>query len=162
MQFPTGKSLGTLIDSFTSGAPECGATLYNVSTSHERAGRSVADLVEDASQLLVSLSPLEVRGELSDGAVLVDIREEDELRVVGWIPDSVWAPRGMLEFWADPADPRHRVEFDPLRRLILYCSTGERSALAASALRALGYRDICRLSGGIEAWKRQGLPVEAP
>ncbi len=122
----------------------------------------MAELVEDASQLLVSLSPQEVRVELSYGAVLVDIREEDELRVVGWIPDSVWAPRGMLEFWADPADPRHRVEFDPLRRLILYCSTGERSALAASALRTLGYRDLSRLSGGMEAWKREGLPVETP
>ena len=162
MQFLTGKSLVTRVDSLPSGPPVPGVTLTLVSTSHERAGRSVAELVEEAGQRLVSLSPQEVLSDLADGAVLVDIREEDELRVVGWIPDSVWAPRGMLEFWADPADPRHRVEFDPLRRLILYCSTGERSALAASALRALGYRDICRLSGGIEAWKRQGLPVEAP
>ncbi|HEX6945964.1 MAG TPA: rhodanese-like domain-containing protein [Acidimicrobiia bacterium] len=133
-----------------------------VSTGEERAGRTAAELVEDASRHLVSLSPQEVRGELSDGAVLVDVREEDELRVSGWIPDSVWAPRGMLEFWADPADHRHRVEFDHRRRLILYCSSGERSALAASTLWTLGYRDLGHLSGGIEAWKREGLPVEKP
>lgn len=133
-----------------------------MSTSFETPGRTVAELVADASRLLVSLAPQEVSVELAGGAVLIDIREEDELRIVGWVPDSVWAPRGMLEFWADPSDRRHRVEFDPHRRLILYCSTGERSALAAATLRALGYRDVCLLSGGIEAWKRDGLPVETP
>ena len=55
-------------------------SLTLVSTSHERAGRSVAELVEEAARRLVSLPPREVRFELADGAVLVDIREEDELR----------------------------------------------------------------------------------
>jgi rhodanese-related sulfurtransferase len=133
-----------------------------MSTGQERPKRSAADMVADALRRLVSLSPRKVSDELIGGTLVVDLREEDELHVVGWIRDSVWAPRGMLEFWADPSDQRHRIEFDPERRLILYCSTGERSAMAAATLRSLGYRDVRVLNGGIEAWKREGLPVEMP
>ncbi|HEX6287287.1 MAG TPA: rhodanese-like domain-containing protein, partial [Acidimicrobiia bacterium] len=121
-----------------------------------------AELVAEALRRLVSLTPQEVSEELAGGTLVVDLREEEELHVVGWIRDSVWAPRGMLEFWADPLDRRHRVEFHPERRLILCCSTGERSALAAATLRTMGYRDVGVLDGGIEAWKQEGLPVEMP
>ncbi|MEX0795190.1 MAG: rhodanese-like domain-containing protein [Acidimicrobiia bacterium] len=133
-----------------------------MSTEQGRLKQTAADLVADALRHLVSLTPQEVSDELLEGAVLVDVREEDELHVGGWVGDSVWAPRGMLEFWADPSDRRHRIEFDPDRRLILYCSTGERSAIAAATLRSMGYRDVCLLDGGIEAWKREGRPVEMP
>lgn len=133
-----------------------------MSTEQRRPQRTAADLVAAALRSLVSVAPLEVGIELTRGTLVVDLREEDELHVGGWIRDSVWAPRGMLEFWADPSDRRHRIEFDPDRRLILYCSTGERSAMAAATLRSMGYRDVRVLDGGIEAWKREGLPVELP
>jgi rhodanese-related sulfurtransferase len=133
-----------------------------MSTEHGRLKHTAAELVADSLRRLVSLTPEEVGDEMLEGVVLVDVREEDELYVGGWIRDSVWAPRGMLEFWADPSDRRHRIEFDPDRRLILYCSTGERSAIAAATLRSMGYRDVCLLDGGIEAWKREGRPVEMP
>lgn len=133
-----------------------------MSTEQRRPQRTAADLVAAALRSLVSVAPLEVGIELTRGTLVVDLREEDELHVGGWIRDSVWAPRGMLEFWADPSDRRHRIEFDPDRRLILYCSTGERSAMAAATLRSMGYRDVRVLDGGIEAWKREGLPVEVP
>ncbi len=133
-----------------------------MSTEQRRTQRTAADLVAAALRSLVSVAPLEVGIELTRGTLVVDLREEDELHVGGWIRDSVWAPRGMLEFWADPSDRRHRIEFDPDRRLILYCSTGERSAMAAATLRSMGYRDVRVLDGGIEAWKREGLPVEVP
>lgn len=133
-----------------------------MSTGQGRLHRTAADLVADALRRLVSLTPLEVSEELIGGTLVVDLREEDELHVGGWVRDSVWAPRGMLEFWADPSDRRHRIEFDPERRLILYCSTGERSAIAAATLRSMGYRDVRVLDGGIEAWKQEGLPVEMP
>ncbi len=133
-----------------------------MSTEQRRTQRTAADLVAAALRSLVSVAPLEVGIELTRGTLVVDLREEDELHVGGWIRDSVWAPRGMLEFWADPSDRRHRIEFDPDRRLILYCSTGERSAMAAATLRSMGYRDVRVLDGGIEAWKREGLPVAVP
>ena len=133
-----------------------------MSKGQARVRRTAADLVAEALKRLVGTTPQETSEELSRGTLVVDLREEDELHVMGWIRDSVWAPRGMLEFWADPSDQRHRIEFDPERRLILYCSTGERSAMAAATLRSLGYRDVRVLIGGIEAWNRQGLPVEMP
>lgn len=133
-----------------------------MSTGQRRLERTAADLVAESLRRLVSLAPLEVSRALVGGTLVVDLREEDELHVTGWIRDSVWAPRGMLEFWADPSDRRHRIEFDPERRLILYCSTGERSAMAAATLRSMGYRDVRVLEGGIEAWKKDGLPVEMP
>lgn len=129
--------------------------------AHMPLRHSAADLVADALLCVDGLTPQEVADRMSQGALLVDVREEDELRVVGWVRDSVWAPRGMLEFWADPSDRRHRSEFDPERLLILYCSTGERSALAGAVLRWMGYRDVYVLYGGIEAWKREGLPLES-
>lgn len=133
-----------------------------MSTGQQRLRRTAADLVSEALKSLVSATPREMSEELNRGTLVVDLREEDELQVMGWVRDSVWAPRGMLEFWADPTDRRHRIEFDPERRLILYCSTGERSAMAAATLRTMGYRDVRVLDGGLEAWKRKGLPVELP
>jgi rhodanese-related sulfurtransferase len=133
-----------------------------MSTGPKRLERTAADLVAEALEALVRATPQEVSEELTGGTLVVDLREEDELHVAGWVRDSVWAPRGMLEFWADPSDRRHRIEFDPERRLILYCSTGERSAMAAATLQSMGYRDVRVLDGGIEAWKRGGLPVEMP
>ncbi len=92
-------------------------------------------------------------------ATLVDLREPDEVRREGAIPDAVQAPRGMLEFWADPASPYHRDEFDPSAPTILYCASGGRSALAALTLQGLGYADVSHLDGGPAAWKEQGRPV---
>ena len=98
---------------------------------------------------------------MEEGSVtLVDIREDDERAQNGAIPNSVRAPRGMLEVWADPSSPYHREEFDPVRRLILYCASGGRSALAADTLQRMGYENVCHLDGGFKAWKEQGHPVE--
>ncbi len=119
-------------------------------------------MVAGARQRIDNLTPAEVATELDDGAVLIDLREEDELRAQGWIPDSVWAPRGMLEFWADSESRHHRAEFDPDRRVILYCSWGGRSALAAETLLQMGYRAVAHLDGGLRAWKESGRPVERP
>ena len=68
----------------------------------------------------------------------------------------------MLEFYADPASPYHRAEFDPSRRVIVHCASGGRSALAADTLQQMGYRRVAHLDGGIKAWKEQGQPTEAP
>lgn len=118
-------------------------------------------MVLRARQLIDSLDPGELEIELSDELVLIDIREEDEIRAHGRIPDSVWAPRGMLEFWADPTSPHHREEFDPEARVVLYCASGSRSALAGETLLRLGYRSVGHLDGGLKAWMESGRSVEA-
>jgi rhodanese-related sulfurtransferase len=119
-------------------------------------------MVATARRKVESVSVGAIEAELAAGAVLVDVREEDELRVEGWIAESVWAPRGMLEFWADPASPHHRFEFQRERRIVLYCAWGSRSALAADTLRRMGYRRVAHLDGGLRAWKEAGQPLMRP
>lgn len=122
--------------------------------------KSVMDLVAAAKQRVTNLTPEEVAAEMEGGDVLlVDLREPAELEQ-GRIPQATHAPRGMLEFYADPSSPYHRPEFAPERRTILYCASGGRSALAADALQQLGYSNIAHLDGGLKAWRESGLPVE--
>ena len=121
---------------------------------------SVKELVAQAKSQIRNLSVAEFAIEIDDDQVtLVDIRESDEVGREGVIPGAILAPRGMLEFWADPGSPYHRVEFDPSRRTLLYCASGGRSALGVQALQALGYTDVAHLDGGLKAWKEQGRPV---
>ncbi len=121
---------------------------------------SVHELVGRAKSQIRNLSVDEFASALETEAVtLIDIREPDEVERDGAIPGAVRAPRGMLEFWADPASSYHRPQFDTARCTLLYCDSGDRSALAVQALAALGYTDIAHLDGGIEAWKEHGRPV---
>lgn len=121
---------------------------------------TVKDLVSEAKQQIRNLTVDEVAVALdTDDVTLVDIREADEVRRDGQIPGAVLAPRGMLEFWADPSSPYHRAEFTPDRRTILYCASSGRSALAVRALQGLGYRDVAHLDGGLKAWQEHGRPI---
>jgi len=107
------------------------------------------------------LTPEEVASELAEGeAVLIDLREAEERTQNGAIGGAIHAPRGMLEFYADPTSPYHRPEFDPCRRMILHCASGGRFALAADMLRQLGYGKVAHLDGGLKAWKDTGHAVE--
>jgi rhodanese-related sulfurtransferase len=123
------------------------------------ATQTAAALVSAAKQRVENLSPDQVEREIGDGALLVDIREPEE-RQGGSIAGDIQAPRGILEFYADPTNPYHRSEFDPDQRVILYCASSGRSALAADMLRTLGYGNVAHLDGGIKAWIEAGKPVE--
>ena len=117
-------------------------------------------MVEEAKGRIENLTPEEVAKEIEGGALMVDIREEEELRSQGRIPDAVFAPRGMLEFLVDSTSPYHREEFDIDRRIVVYCASGGRSALAADTMQRMGYRQVAHLDGGFTAWKGQGRPIE--
>lgn len=109
-----------------------------------------------------NLTPAQLAAELDDPFVLLaDVREPDETRY-GSIPGAVLAPRGMLEFYADHGTPHHLEGFEAGRRVIVYCSTGSRSALAVRSLQELGYRDVAHLDGGIDAWIAEGRPMTGP
>lgn len=119
-------------------------------------------MVAEAKSQISNLSVEEVAQELESGSsTLIDLREPEEIKRDGMIPGAVAAPRGMLEFWADPASPYHRPEIDPANRNILYCASGGRSALATQTLQKLGYSNIAHLDGGFKAWREQNCPVEA-
>ena len=124
-------------------------------------GTSVMDMVAEAKESVENLTPAELAAELDGGDVLlVDLREAGELQDQGIIAGALHAPRGMLEFYADPATPYHRAEFDPERRTVLYCASGGRSALASSVLKEMGFRDVAHLESGFKAWTASGNPIE--
>lgn len=121
------------------------------------------DLVAEAKERIENLTPADVAAELqAPGVVLLDLREREEIEADGAIPGAIHAPRGMLEFFADPSTPYHIDRLDPARRTILYCSWGGRSALACASLTELGYQDVGHLDGGFKAWARAGYAVEQP
>ena len=123
--------------------------------------RTAAELVTEAKGRIENLTPDQVHAEIESGdAVLIDIREANELEQNGKIPGAIHAPRGMLEFYADPSTPYHRPEFDKDKRLILQCASGGRSALAADTLQNMGYSRVAHLDGGLNTWKESGKPVE--
>lgn len=119
---------------------------------------SAMNLVQNAKAEVENLSPEQVQSELSNpGVVLIDIREKEELEQQGRIAAAMHAPRGMLEFYADPSLPYHKSEFDEHNRIILHCASGGRSALAAKTLQEMGYTNVAHLDGGLKAWKEKGL-----
>lgn len=125
-------------------------------------GKTAAQLVQEAKSRVENLTPDQVQAELERGdALLVDVRDAPERAAAGTIAGALHASRGMLEFHADPASPYHKPEFDPGRRIILHCASGGRSALAACALRELGYGNVAHLDGGFKAWQAAGKPVQA-
>ena len=122
--------------------------------------KSATDLVKAAKQQIENLTAAQVKEEMDNGNVtIIDIRESEELKQNGTIPGSVHAPRGMLEFYADPSLPYHKPEFNKDNRIILHCASGGRSALAATTLKEMGYQNIGHLDGGLKAWKEAGMPV---
>ena len=122
--------------------------------------KTAAELVAEAKARTENVTPEQVQHEVEGGALLVDLREPNERSDNGSVPGAVAAPRGMLEFWADPSSSYHRPEFDPTRRVILHCASGGRSALAADTLKELGYGNVAHMDGGFNLWKEQGKPVE--
>lgn len=122
--------------------------------------KGAMDLVAQAKEKVENLTPDQVAAELASGdAVLVDLREPQEREATGVIPGAISAPRGMLEFYADPSLPYHKEEFDPQRRIILHCASGGRSALGAATLQEMGYSNVAHLDGGFKKWAEEGKPV---
>lgn len=123
--------------------------------------KSATEMVEEAKGVVENLSVDEVKSALQDPDVLlVDIREVQERVDLGTIPGAKHAPRGMLEFWADPSSPYYRKWFQPHRRTVLFCAGGARSALAAKALGDMGFTNVAHLASGFQGWRAAGEPVE--
>ncbi len=106
--------------------------------------------------------PLDSAKRLLDepNTVFVDIRDVRELEREGMIPNAFHAPRGMLEFWVDPDSPYYKPIFGEGKRLVLYCASAWRSALATETLQKMGLPGVCHLEGGFSAWKKANLPIQ--
>jgi rhodanese-related sulfurtransferase len=118
-------------------------------------------LVEAARREIDEVTPEELREMLSAGNVLVvDVRDIRELEREGRIPGSFNCPRGMLEFWIDPASPYFRKEFGDQKRYVFHCALDWRSALATQTAQRMGLENVAHLRGGFKAWKEAGGEVE--
>ncbi len=90
----------------------------------------------------------------------IDIRETVEVQKSGTIKGAVHAPRGFLEFIADPESPMHKPEFSSGKGLILFCASGGRSTLAARTLMDMGFTKVAHVAGGFAAWQAAGGATE--
>jgi len=122
--------------------------------------RTAAELLADAQRRIAPrLKPTEAFAAVREGAVLVDLRSNDERRHEGIIPGSIHIPRSVLEWRLDPdsgySNPHVRLE----QRVIVFCAQGFSSSFAAAALRELGCRTSTDVVGGFAGWKAAGLPV---
>lgn len=118
-------------------------------------------LVDAAMAEVRTYTVPEVLPRLGDPRVqLVDIRDIREL-ADGTAAGAFHAPRGMLEFWVDPASPYYKpILGDEGREYILFCGAGWRSALTAKTLQDMGMRNVAHIDGGYAEWVKQGGPTE--
>jgi MFS family permease len=127
-----------------------------------RRRRTAATILQRArSRIGHRLSPEEAAAAAARGALLVDIRPEDERRREGVVPGSLHIPRNVLEWRFDPssgfANPHVGT---PEREVVVFCREGFSSSLAAATLRELGWTRATDLAGGFAAWREAGLPVQ--
>lgn len=123
--------------------------------------RNVFEHVREVAQTIENLDVEDLKRELAAGGevLVLDLREVQELVDKGTIPGSMHAPRGMLEFWADPASPYARDFFAENKRTIVFCAGGGRSVYAVKALEDMGYTNVANLASGFGGWLSAGEPV---
>ena len=121
----------------------------------------VEELLAQARALLPGRpSPAEALAAQANGALLIDIRGDDQRRAGGLIPGATVVPRNVLEWRCDPASPwRHAAIRGRDQVIVLVCAEGFQSSLAAAMLQRLGLRNATDLDGGFAAWRQAGLPV---
>ena len=123
---------------------------------------TLKQLMEAANAAVPKITPAEAREMIGKGNTLVvDVRDAPEVEKSGKIAGAVHVSRGMLEFRADPDSPYHDKNFSRDKTLILYCASGGRSALAAKALKDLGYGQVYNV-GAFKDWAEHGGEVEKP
>ncbi len=118
-------------------------------------------LLDEALAEIRTLQPAEaIAMHGRDDVVFVDLRDPRELEREGAVPGAVHCPRGMLEFWIDPASPYHKPVFAQDKSFVFFCAGGWRSALAAKTAQDMGMRPVAHIHGGFGAWREAGGPVE--
>jgi rhodanese-related sulfurtransferase len=125
-------------------------------------GQSVDEMLQAARLRLERMSPVQARDAIAGGALLVDIRPQAQRAAEGCVPGALHIERNVLEWRFDPrCDARLPEATGYDLRVIIMCSEGYTSSLAAASLQDLGLRNATDLDGGFVAWQRAGLPVVA-
>ena len=120
--------------------------------------KEMCEAAEREIETLATADAIKLAGR--DDTVLVDIRDIRELQREGKVPGAFHCPRGMLEFWIDPASPYHKPVFAEDKKYVFFCAGGLRSALAAKTAKDMGLKPVAHIAGGFAAWRDAGGPVE--
>src|SRR5229473_3269776 len=121
----------------------------------------VADMVTAAEREIETLPAADaIRLHGPGDVTLVDLRDIRELDREGRVPGAFHCPRGMLEFWLDPASKYHKPVFAADRKFVFFCAGGARSALAAQTAQRMGLKPVAHIGGGFGAWRDAGGPIE--
>lgn len=125
--------------------------------------KSAKELVAQASARVKTVTPAEAMPLVNAAdTVFVDLRDTAELQRDGKIPGAVHVTRGMLEFALDPTLPYHNPAFSSGKKIVFYCASGGRSALAADTAQQMGLEQVAHLGGGFKGWREAGGKVESP
>ena len=119
--------------------------------------KTAHDLVAAAKARIQEVTLAQADDAIRDADVVIDVREQDEF-AAGHLPGAIHASRGMLEFKlsGNPALSSRDL------KIVLYCKTSGRAALAACALHDMGYLNVKSIAGGFDAWAAAGKPVDKP
>jgi rhodanese-related sulfurtransferase len=121
---------------------------------------SPKQLVEAANAVVPRITAAHAQELIATGnALVVDVREALEVQQSGKVAGAMHAPRGMLEFLADPESPYHDRHFDKDKTVIAYCASGGRAALAGRVLKQMGYGEVYNL-GGFKDWADSGGAID--
>ena len=115
--------------------------------------KSGVDLIDEAKSRIREVSARDAVRNPEPGVIYFDCREPNEY-ALGHIPGAVFIPRGNLETKVEAAVPRDS-------KVLIYCASGNRSALAADTMQQMGYRDVASMSGGFRGWVEAGGEVES-
>jgi rhodanese-related sulfurtransferase len=122
--------------------------------------KTVEQLLDEARARLRRLSPAEAADAFAAGALLVDIRPTAQREREGDVPGARVIERNVLEWRLDPASSDRIPEVtDHDQVVVVLCSAGYTSSLAAATLQDMGFRNATDVAGGFQAWKAAGLPV---
>ena len=121
---------------------------------------NVKDMLAAANATVPRLQPAEVSKMLgADDVLVVDVRDPTEVQASGKIKGAVAVSRGMLEFRADPENQYHNPAFQRDKRVVLYCGSGGRAALAGKTLQEMGYKSVFN-AGGFKEMADAGVETE--
>ena len=123
--------------------------------------KSSKELVDKANESIKVMSPEQVKNAYDKGEVtLVDVRDIRELWKEGTIKNAIHIPRGMLEFWLDPQSSYYQEKkIGNLKKIVLFCALGFRSALATKSLKEMGFTNVANAQGGFNSLKSIGMPL---
>ena len=119
--------------------------------------KNAHDMVAEAKSCTQEVALKDAEQAIREAAVLIDVREADEF-AAGHLAGAILMPRGLLEFKLSAAPTLAARDL----KVVLYCKTSGRAALAAQSMQAMGYLNVQSIAGGFDAWVAEGKPVVKP